>query len=228
MRLIFIHGSGGSKESWQYQTEYFAFSEALDLPGHPIGDPCSTIEGYAQWLQGYIDDRGYKDVVLVGHSLGGGIVLSYELNYPKNLKALILVGSGARLRVHPKFLETLEKAIADVCLLEDFIGQLHDRIDPELNEILKRRAMENGPAVMLNDLQACDKFDVMDRLKEIQAPTLAICGSDDMMTPPKYSNYIADSVKLARAITIPGGTHFVFAENPSEVNEAIEDFLSGL
>ena len=113
MHLIFIHGSGGSKESWQHQTEYFTNSEAIDLPGHPDGAPFSTIDGYAKWLNGYINKNGYRDVVLAGHSLGGGIVLSYALQYPGELKGMILVGSGLRLRVHPMFLNTLEKAIDD-------------------------------------------------------------------------------------------------------------------
>ena len=35
MPLVFIHGSGGCKEGWYHQTQYFEGSEAIDLPGHP-------------------------------------------------------------------------------------------------------------------------------------------------------------------------------------------------
>ena len=75
MKIIFIHGSGGCKESWKFQTDYFKDSEAINLPGHPDGDTCGSIEEYVDWLKGYIDEKGYKDLVLVGHSLGGGMVL---------------------------------------------------------------------------------------------------------------------------------------------------------
>ena len=50
MQLIFIHGSGGCKESWQNQVRYFEGSEAVNLPGHPDGDLCPSIEEYVIWV----------------------------------------------------------------------------------------------------------------------------------------------------------------------------------
>lgn len=50
MKLIFIHGSGGFKESWKHQTDYFKDSEALNLPGHPDGETLETIDECVEWL----------------------------------------------------------------------------------------------------------------------------------------------------------------------------------
>jgi len=225
MKLIFIHGSGGSKESWHYQTQYFTGSEAIDLPGHPEGELRPSIDEYVEWLRGYITEKGYSDVVLAGHSLGGGIALLYALKYPEDMKGLITLGSGARLRVHPMYLEALEKAIANPAQPGMANNQAYDRVAPELAEVLKRRAEENGPKATLNDMRACDRFDIMGQIGEIKVPTLAVCGDEDVMTPAKYSNYLAEHMPKARAVVIPGGTHFVFAEKPEEVNRAIEDFL---
>lgn len=228
MKLLFIHGSGGCKESWQYQTQYFPGSEAIDLPGHPVGEPCSTIDEYVEWLHGYITDKGYTDLVVTGHSLGGGIALLYGLTYPENVKGLISVGSGGRLRVHPDFLGSLEKAIADPDSVQAPDLGSSDLIDAELAAIMGRRSEENGLPVMLCDLRACDQFDIMDRLGEIEIPLLAICGTEDVMTPPKYSQYMTDNMKNARTVLVPGGTHFAYAEKPDEVNRAIEIFLNEL
>jgi pimeloyl-ACP methyl ester carboxylesterase len=228
MHLVFIHGSGGSKDAWRHQTEYFKNAAAVDLPGHPQGVPCSTIPDYAKWVNSYITEQGFSDVILVGHSLGGGIALSYALQYPDSLKGLILAGSGLRLRVHPMFLNTLEKAIQDPELFEKFTKPTYERIDPELTAILQRRTDEIGAAVMLNDMRACDRFDVMGRENELKLPILAVCGSDDAMTPPKYSQFIGDKIPGSRVVIIPGGTHFVFAEKPKEFNQAVEDFLKSL
>jgi pimeloyl-ACP methyl ester carboxylesterase len=228
MKLIFIHGSGGCKESWQYQTRYFKDSEAIGLPGHPVGEPCVSIDDYVEWLHGFLNQKGYADLVITGHSLGGGIALLYGLKHPENVKGLISVGSGARLRVHPMYLDGLEKAIAGQDNSQFAADGTLTRIDPELAEIIKRRTEENGPRVKLNDLRACDKFDIMDRLGDIRTPLLAVCGTEDVMTPPKYSQYLADHMKNARAVVIQGGTHFVFAEKPEEVNRAIEGFLKEL
>ena len=228
MKLIFIHGSGGCKESWHYQTEYFTGSEAIDLPGHPDGEPCSSIDDYVEWLHEFVIVKGDTDLTIVGHSIGGGIALLYGLKYPENVKGLICVGSGARLRVAPMFLEGLEKAIATKESTQAFADSALSLVDPELAKIIARRMEENGLAVMLNDLRACDKFDVMDRLGDIDIPLLAISATDDVMTPPKYSQYMADHMQNARAVTIQGGTHFVFAEQPETVNRAIENFLKAL
>ena len=228
MKLIFIHGSGGCKESWNHQTQNFMGSEAIDLPGHPVGEPCPTIDDYVDWLHEYVTGKGYTDLVITGHSLGGGIALLYGLKYPQNVKGLICVGSGGRLRVHPMYLDGLEKAIAVSDNTQALTESALSLIEPELAEIIARRMEENGLPVMLNDLRACDKFDIMDRLGEIDIPLLAVSGTEDIMTPPKYSQYLADNMKHARAVIIEGGTHFVFAEKPAEVNRAIEGFLKEL
>ena len=228
MKLLFIHGSGGCKESWQYQTQYFPGSEAIDLPGHPVGEPCSTIDEYVEWLHGYITDKGYTDLVVTGHSLGGGIALLYGLTYPENVKGLISVGSGGRLRVHPDFLGNIERAIADPDSAQAPDPGSSDLIDAKLAAIMGRRSEENGLPVMLCDLRACDRFDIMDRLGEIEIPLLAVCGTEDVMTPPKYSQYMTDNMKNARTVLVPGGTHFAYAEKPDEVNRAIEIFLNEL
>ena len=228
MQLIFIHGSGSVGDSFHFQTTYFSHSIAPDLPGHPQGSPCSTIDDYTRWLHDYIEENHFHDVVLAGHSLGGGICLNYALTYPGELKALILIGSGLKLRVHPMFLDAFKNAIDTPEIFKDMTDPIFTLVDPPLAERLKQRVTEIGPGVMLNDMQACDRFSIMGREDELTLPILAVCGSDDMMTPPKYSHFMADRLPNAQAVIVNGGTHFVFAEKPDEVNQAIEKFLKDI
>ena len=90
------------------------------------------------------------------------------------------------------------------------------------------RQKDVGPAVMLNDFLACDKFDIMDRVNEIELPTIIICGESDFMTPVKYANYMGARIANSRVVIVPGAGHCVFAEEPEAVNKAIEDFLREL
>ena len=228
MKLTFIHGSGGCKEAWHYQTKHFPQADAIDLPGHPDGEPFTSVDSYVEWLRRYIRDSGHIDVVLAGHSLGGAIAQLYALKYPEDLEGLILIGSGARLRVNTMYLEMLEQAKSNANILEDYLDKSYEFIDSELREVLQRKALENGPTVFLNDMLCCDKFDIMDRVHDIKLPTLALCGSEDIMTPPKYTKYLANKIEGAREVIIEGGTHMVFAEKPTVVNQAIEDFLNSL
>jgi len=228
VKLIFIHGSGGCKEVWYYQTRHFPEADAVALPGHPYGEPCASVDSYVEWLRGYIRDSGYHDLVLAGHSLGGAIALLYALKYPEDLEGLILIGSGARLRVGTMYLEMLEQAKSNRSIFEDFFHKSYESIEPELRDVLLRKAWESDPAVLLNDMLCCDRFDIMDRVHEIKLPTLALCGSEDIMTPPKYTKYLASKIEGARYVIIEGGTHMVFAEQPMVVNQAIEDYLNSL
>lgn len=229
MKLILVHGSGNTREVWHYQTAYFSDSEAINLPGHPQGKPRTSIDGYAEWLHEYVLKQGYKKPVLAGHSLGGAVILTYALNYPKDIKALILVGTGARLRVHPDFLAAMEDGISNPQKwLTEFVEPLYARVAPGVKTAVVSKVAEVGAAVQLNDFQCCDKFDIMDRVHEIKLPTLILCGTDDNMTPVKYSQYLANKIAGAHLVVINGGTHFVFLEKPKEVNQAIEEFLKSL
>ncbi|HUW44440.1 MAG TPA: alpha/beta hydrolase [Dehalococcoidia bacterium] len=229
MRIIFVHGSGAYGDIWRYQTDYFPDSDAVNLPGHPNGQTLNSVEECADWLRKYIKGRGYKDVVLAGHSFGGAIALMYALRYPQELKGIIIIGSGARLRVHPMFLAPIEEAIkGNPREWYQLVAEMY-RLTPEdykMEVVEKQKAI--GPAVMLNDFLCCDKFDLMDKVQEIKLPALIICGELDVMTPVKYANYLGTKLANSRVMIIPQATHFVLAEKPEVVNKAIEDFVKGI
>jgi len=229
MKLIFLHGSGAYGGVWRYQTEYFTDSDGVNLPGHLQGQILNSVEEYVDWLREYVRGKGYRDVVLVGHSLGGAIALMYAIKYPQELKGIVIIGSGARLRVHPMYLTALEEAIKGGNLQEWYQQMVAGhRLTPEdyQREALEKRK-DIGPAVMLSDFLCCDKFDIMDRVQEIKLPALIICGELDMMTPVKYANYLGTKLTNSRVVIIPQATHLVFAEKPEAVNDAIEDFVKG-
>ncbi|HIE17467.1 MAG TPA: alpha/beta hydrolase [Dehalococcoidia bacterium] len=229
MKLIFIHGAGNTGLVWHYQTVYFDYADAISLPGHPKGEPCHSIEGYTDWLHKYVVDKGCSEPVLIGHSMGGAVAQMYALKYPGELKAIVLIGTGARLRVRPDFLNLLESGVnASSEWARSVIEPFYERVAAEVKEKVINKALEVGVAVQLNDFRCCDKFDIMDRVDQIVAPTLVICGSEDEMTPVKYSRYLADRIAGARLVIIEGGSHFVFMERPEKVNQAIEDFLRSL
>jgi pimeloyl-ACP methyl ester carboxylesterase len=228
MKLLFIPGSGCGKEEMYYQTRYFAGSEAVVLPGHPSGKPCTSIEEYADWLHAYIHQKQYRNVVLAGHSMGSAVAMTYALKNPVELKALVLMGSGAKLRVLPAFLESLAKWGPQDADWIKFAEAFYQKVDPTVRKIIMEERMRIGPAVTLNDLRCCDKFDIIARVPEIKLPTLLLVGSQDQMTPPKYSQFLADRIAGSTQVVIPDGTHSVYAEKPKEVNQAIEDFINKL
>ena len=227
MSIIFVHGSGGCRDIWRYQTEYFPSSHAVNLPGHPRGQALESVEECVEWLNKYIQREGFRDIVLAGHSFGGAIALMYALTYPQELKGITIIGSGARLRVHPIFLAPCEEAIkGNPEKWYELVEEMY-RLTPEdykREMVEKQKAI--GPAVMLNDFLCCDKFDIMDRVHEIKVPTLVICGESDIMTPVKFANYLGTRITDSKVVVIPESSHFVLAEKPEAVNKAIQDFIN--
>ena len=101
-------------------------------------------------------------------------------------------------------------------------------VEPELRRELEQRAAAIGPAVELNDLLACDRFDLMAEVGNIRIPTLVIGGADDEMTPVRYADYLAERIPGAQKAIIPGASHFVQLQQPQAVNAAIAGFLKSL
>lgn len=187
------------------------------------------MEDYTDWLHNYILGRQYSEPVLAGHSLGSAVAQSYALKYPQEIKGLILIGAGARLRVAPQILSLIRDGIENPSAwAQSFVDSSLNQVAPGLREEMAEEMAQVGPAVMLNDMLCCDKFDIMDKVEQIQIPTLIICGGEDMMTPPKYSSYLANKIKGAKLLVLDGGTHLVFAEKPGLVNQAIQQFLTQL
>ena len=228
MKLLLIPGSGSGKSDWIPQTKYFADSEAVLLPGHPEGKPCTSIDDYMEWLHGYIQRQHYQDVVLVGHSMGGAIAQLYGLKYGNEIKALVLIGSGARLRVLPARLEQIRGMLTDEVAWRKFLEEENSHIKPKVRRTIVEEGMQIGPTVALNDYLCCDKFDIMDRVQAIKLPTLLISGTADDRTPVKYTKYLADKIAGATSVIIEGASHWVHLDKPQEVNQAIEKFLARL
>ena len=225
MKLVFLHGAGNSSLSFYYQLRHFRNSKAIDLPGHPDGLPCDSIEGYLEWVRGFIKARRYKDVVLCGHSMGGAIAQMYALKYPDELKGLILIGTGAKLKINPDFILNLTTSVDPTDRWVDSQKGFFTGVEPDLYQLLVQRAAQIGPDVGLNDLLCCDKFDVLSEIDRIDLPTEIISGSMDKLTPVKFSDYLASKIENAEEYVVDGGDHFLQLQHHKEVNVRIEKFL---
>ncbi|MEE2881900.1 MAG: alpha/beta hydrolase [Chloroflexota bacterium] len=225
MKLVFIHGAGNSSLSFYYQLRHFRNSKAIDLPGHPDGLPCNSIDGYLEWVRGFIKARRYKDVVLCGHSMGGAIAQMYALRYPEELNGLILIGTGAKLKVDPNYITDLKNTDDSLNEWVDSQRGFFSGVEPDLYQLLVQRAAQIGPDVGLNDLLCCDRFDVLSEISRINLPTEIIAGSIDRFTPVRFSDYLANNISGSEEYIVEGGDHFLQLQHHKEVNSRIERFL---
>jgi pimeloyl-ACP methyl ester carboxylesterase len=230
--IVFVHGAGGNGLVWQNQRRGLdrgVNTICIDLPGHgqSPGGGFSTIVEYSRWLIRFIECLELSDVVVAGHSMGGAVVLEAAFKIWEKVKAVVLVSSGAKLKVNPAILHGLETDFE--VTLEQLVrkcygpGTSNKLIEWGLEEVLGQRKK-----VVLDDFRACNGFDRIGQINAIKQPTLVLCGSEDIMTPPKYSQYLAEHLQQATLRIIEGAGHMVMVEDPFKVNATILKFLAGI
>jgi pimeloyl-ACP methyl ester carboxylesterase len=231
--LVLIHGAGGNHLSWPPGLRRMPGKRviALDLPGHgkSAGSGLTSIQGYAEALDRWLEGIGLGSVVLAGHSMGGAIALWSALEHPGRVAALVLIGTGARMRVHPELLKNSQDEASfqrAVTLVTEW--SYSGQAPQSLVRLASQRLAEVPPQVLHADFLACDGFDVLGYLEQVRQPALVVCGEADRMTPLKYARYLANGLPAARLVVIQGVGHMAMLEKPQEVAAAVGSFLGGL
>lgn len=226
--LVAVHGSGGDYRHWPEELRQLPAARIItvDLPGHgrSAGVGCRSVNEYAAFLAAFIARMELGSVTLIGHSLGGAILQSLALDSPGWLTRIVLVGSGARLRVSPDLLEALtddfERAVQLIC--DTAFGP-----DAAAGDIatVKSGFMNTEPLTIYNDFVACDNFDVMEQVHKIKTPALVISGSADELTPVKYGDYLAGRIPGASHRVIDNAGHMMALEKTEEFLGILEEFI---
>jgi pimeloyl-ACP methyl ester carboxylesterase len=228
--IIFIHGAGGSTQYWYFQKEYLKNQMEvmlIDLPGHGQsgGDGCKTIEEARDVIQDVILGSGIKKCFLAGHSMGGAIAMSFALAYPDLLKGIILICTGAKLRVLPSILDgvlkdkeaTVRMIIMDYAFAKNAPQKMKDNGFKDM--------MKSSAEIIYQDFAACDLFSAIGSLDKITLPAMIIGGKDDLLTPPTYSEFLHKEIKGSELVIVEDAGHMAMIEQSDAVNQAIEDFV---
>ena len=228
--VVLIHGAGGTYLNWPSKVRrlpgYRTF--AIDLPGHgkSAGRGLQSIAAYAEAVLTWLDAIDLHRAVFIGHSMGGAIVQTLALHAEDHVMGLGLVGTGARLRVHPEILqntvsENTYRTAVDTIVEWAFSPQT----PPNLVDLASQRMVKTRPSVLHGDFIASDTFDIMDQITGISQPTQVICGADDQLTPVRNSQFLADKIPDAKLEVIPDAGHMVMLEKPQQVADTLIPFL---
>jgi pimeloyl-ACP methyl ester carboxylesterase len=229
--IIMIHGAGGSSATWFMQHK--GLSEnlhvvALDLNGHGRTQDRSDenlVESYLEDIDSVVSQ--FEKPILAGHSMGGALTQLYALRNPDELNGLVLVATGAKLRVADMVFNLLDTDFEGYLgAVEEFM--FHKNTSRELVEASVAEVRMCPVPVVRRDFELCNAFNVMGRLKEIQIPVLIIVGAQDMMTPVKYSQYLHSQLRNSKILVVENAGHSVMLEQSSKVNQRILSWASNL
>jgi pimeloyl-ACP methyl ester carboxylesterase len=231
--IIFVHGAGLDAGYWQLQTEFFAESLAIDLPGHGTSkeEAVDNVTAYAEWLGKKIRSIDTGPVTLVGHSMGSLVVLETAARNPDFVDHLVLIATSATMPVHRGLVAAAEErdpeAAAMVMKWSVSTDPGFGRPKPWVDEIADLFVSAAKSGVLAQDFTACDSYvDAVAMAGRVQCPTLLLLGERDLMTKPTAAQPLAAALSNARIVVVEGGGHMLPLENAADVNDAITLFLT--
>jgi pimeloyl-ACP methyl ester carboxylesterase len=224
--LVLVHGAGGSHLDFPLALRRLN-SIVPDLPGHGKtgGAGYDDVHDYADCVIAVLDALHIEQAVIAGHSLGGATVQTVALDHLQRVQGLILLTTGAHLPVSDAIIKGIRTdTLATVELLMKW--EWTTTVAPEMKAAGLKLLLQTDPNVIYGDYVACTKFDARPRLGEIQAPTLVIGGTVDKMTPPAWSEYLAQHIPHTTLHIVEGGGHMVMVEQADVVAGMVAEWLA--
>jgi pimeloyl-ACP methyl ester carboxylesterase len=242
--VVLLHAFPLDSRMWLPQVEALGGYQVLvpDLRGfgaaRAMAGDTSPIELLADDVASLLDDRRLERVVLCGLSMGGYVALAFAGRHPERLGGLVLLDTKAGADSEAARAERL--AIADRVLVEGvgfmpevmlprLLGETSRRERPEVVEQVTETILDQDPrGIAAAQRGMAERPDATASLADIEVPTLVIVGAEDELTGPGEARTIAEAVRDARLVQVPGAGHLVNLEQAAPVNEALLDFLAPL
>jgi pimeloyl-ACP methyl ester carboxylesterase len=245
--LVLVMGIGYDSSLWTLQqvpalSTHFrvVLLDNRDAGRSSRADHPYTIADMADDVAGLLDALGIQRTHLLGLSMGSMIGMEFALRHADRLDRLVLAGPAAapaRSAVDPISIWSWVKAHDPTGAV--FGGQQftwlcssaflrNQQAVQDTITLLASNPYPVEPPAYDRQAQAYLRFDVLDRLDGIEAPTLVIAGEQDLLTPPWVAREVAGKIPEARIeiITGDGSSHLVPLERPDDFNQLVMTFLT--
>lgn len=238
--LLFLHGWCINGAYWANQLEYFSkiFNVyAIDLPGFGKSNAKRnnwTIEEYAKDVIAFIDSMNLKNVVIIGHSMAGEIMLQTALaNNPKvtgivgvdNFKIIDVQFTPEQINQMTGFFPMLEKDFKNAAPVYADLMLFHPTTLKEVKDRVKADFANSnsvtGFGTFMNQMQYA--YNDAQRLENLNYKLYLINGDSFQINESGLKNHCKKSFKLD---TITETGHYPMIEKPKEFNFILEKILS--
>jgi 3-oxoadipate enol-lactonase len=233
-KIVLIHGLYINSDCWRDQLTFFEPDYHLlrfDLFGHGRSFKPGkrfTIRNYVTDMSLLLEYLGWtKDLVLIGHSLGGMVALVYALEHPLSVKKLVIASS---------YCFVSNEAITDV------VGRVKSNPVDKFALVIGKRGlspydedMAHWVAKQMSDYMtqkdallataSSAGFNICENLRNLQIPALLIVGEKDISTPVWASEMLHEWLPKSEIIIVSGAAHLVLLDHADEFNNHVKKFL---
>ena len=221
--IVLLHGWGQNIEMMKPLGDYFSDNyriTILDLPGFGKSDEPKeswNIEKYSSFLELFLKELNVKKPIVIGHSFGGRVAIRYSSRNP--IEKLVLFGSPC-IRIDEELPITVKllKKIKRIPGLNE-IGEF-------MKKYIGSRDYKAASPVMRQTLVEVVNEDLSKYAREIEEPTLLICGENDTEAPVKDAKEL-EKIMIDAALIILPGTHYAYLENLPRVITILNKFFGG-
>lgn len=204
---------------------------ALDLPNFGSSDALDVadIDVYADYLASFIEVLKLGSPVIVGHSLGGAVVMSLAARNPALAKAIVFIDGAS-----PSGLVTPESSYPYIEMFKTnrpMMRQALAAVAPTLKDDarldgLTDDAMKMAPLAFAGNARALERFNYVGRAGDFKGPVLVIWGRKDAIITEAMAKETAAAYKNARLEIVEGVGHSVMVEDPATFKRLILEFSS--
>lgn len=218
--LVLVHGLGMSSRSFEPLLPELARGHhvlALDLPGCGQTPRHTAIEGILELVDAvvaWLDAVGLDRVDMLGHSLGGQVLLRLAARHPDRVRRAVLVACPP----DPSAPYAWQKAIR---LLADGVNEPAAVIRYAVADYVRA-----SPWRMWGTLKKALRSDAESVARDVRIPTLVVRGERDPVVTQAWSEELTDLIPVARLEVIEGGTHGLPGQSPEQLGSVVRAFLA--
>lgn len=232
--VILVHGNTGSSLWWARVMDLDGYRVvAPELPNFGRSAPLdeANIDVYADYLGAFVKALGLSKPVLVGHSLGGAVVMSLSARQPELASAIVLVDGPA-----PGGLKTPEEHYPIIEMYRtnrDFMRKALAAVCPTLKDEAFLDQLANDAMLMAShayagNARALERFDYRGRTGKFTGPVLVVWGRKDLIITEAMATETVAAYPKARLEILEGVGHSVMVEDPERFKALLLAYMADL
>lgn len=232
--VVLVHGNTGSHLWWSRVMDLPGYRTiALDLPNFGRSDPLDVadIDAYADSLAAFVAVLGLDKPIVVGHSLGGAVVMALGARRPDLARALVFVDGAAPsgLKTPEEHYPLIEKYRTNRDLMRKALSAVAPTMQDQvfLDDLTDDAMLMAGHAYAGN-ARALERFDYRDRAGAFAGPVMVIWGRKDIIITEAMARETLAAYRNASLRILDDVGHSAMVEAPGFFKELLMEFVSGL